>query len=230
MRPQGVNSAGFKIDPSVVGPRPPSHFQARTQKTRSTTSTGLDLPLRISELARHPFRGKRPGKARLHGLEIRRVLLGPPLSGRVASIPFVEVQTHVNVAVGLVIGPNATPEQIDGRNSGSGLDPLGEDFRQRLQVIGRSRGLTLTGFLRFNLFAFGFDQRKERLLIQRVGSRSASTRATTAALGVSNSTRAHPDWVELGCALDSLIGACPFRKTGSHFSGTCASLYSSSQY
>jgi hypothetical protein len=36
------------------------------------------------------------------------------------------------------------------------------------------------------------------------------------------STRAHPGWVEPGCALDSLIGACPFRKTGVHFSGTCA--------
>src|SRR5437870_1508870 len=35
--------------------------------------------------------------------------------------------------------------------------------------------------------------------------------------------RAHPDRVESGCALDSLIGACPFLKTGSHFSGTCAS-------
>jgi hypothetical protein len=35
--------------------------------------------------------------------------------------------------------------------------------------------------------------------------------------------RAHPDRVESGCALDSCVGACPFRKTGVHFSGTCAS-------
>ena len=41
----------------------------------------------------------------------------------------------------------------------------------------------------------------------------------------SSSSRAHPDWVESGCALDSLVGACPFRKTGSHFSGTCARLW-----
>jgi hypothetical protein len=36
--------------------------------------------------------------------------------------------------------------------------------------------------------------------------------------------RAHSDWAKSGCALDSLSGACPFRKTGSHFSGTCAGL------
>src|SRR5216684_1501952 len=34
--------------------------------------------------------------------------------------------------------------------------------------------------------------------------------------------RAHLDWVESGCVLGSLVGACPLRKTGSHFSGTCA--------
>jgi hypothetical protein len=35
-------------------------------------------------------------------------------------------------------------------------------------------------------------------------------------------SRAHPDRRESGCALDSYVGACPFRKTGIHFSGTCA--------
>src|ERR1700716_1206631 len=34
--------------------------------------------------------------------------------------------------------------------------------------------------------------------------------------------RAHPDEVESGCVPDSLSGACPYRKTGVHFSGTCA--------
>src|SRR5262249_38731373 len=32
-----------------------------------------------------------------------------------------------------------------------------------------------------------------------------------------------PDWVESGCAPDSCFCACPFRKTGIRFSGTCAS-------
>ena len=32
-------------------------------------------------------------------------------------------------------------------------------------------------------------------------------------------SRAHLDWVELGCALDLLSGACPFRNTGFHFPG-----------
>src|SRR5262245_56828380 len=30
--------------------------------------------------------------------------------------------------------------------------------------------------------------------------------------------RAHPDWMESGCALAALGGACPYRKTGVHFS------------
>ena len=46
--------------------------------------------------------------------------------------------------------------------------------------------------------------------------------ATTLAGARKTSSRAHPDRVELGCALDSCVGACPFRKTGNHFSGTCA--------
>src|SRR4029079_8152644 len=35
-------------------------------------------------------------------------------------------------------------------------------------------------------------------------------------------SRAHPVWIESGCALDSCVVACPFRKTGAHFSGTCS--------
>ena len=34
--------------------------------------------------------------------------------------------------------------------------------------------------------------------------------------------RAHPDWVESGCALILRFCACSIRKTGPHFSGTCA--------
>src|SRR6266852_2187656 len=36
--------------------------------------------------------------------------------------------------------------------------------------------------------------------------------------------RACPVPAESGHALDSFIGACPFRRTGVHFAGTCASV------
>src|SRR6185312_15422448 len=42
-------------------------------------------------------------------------------------------------------------------------------------------------------------------------------------LGSNERSRAHPGSDEPGWALDFHVGACPCRRTGAHFAGTCAS-------
>ena len=60
---------------------------------------------------------------------------------------------------------------------------------------------------------------RKRAGTQRWSPASSPTAATCA---TASRSRAHPGWVESGCALDSSIGACP-SETGLHFAGTCAS-------